>query len=416
VKRVHQLGPQTIRVERRYGTDGIGAPRGVVTERPGGSLRPEEFVRLVNVDWLGNGIIPRPGQARLGTLIHDDEARTHPYDFRLGCATRLWHAGVGCPGQGLSGGFFIGHYDQEQEPQVQRAAYYSTSLNQIAIATYGGQPYIAIDDSLRRLQTIPVPYGEEQITIGGQGADLPSALLTGFRCNAMIEFDGLFFLALQENGSGTHKIATYDGVTLRDDLTGLADAPVAFGLWRDSLILGYVVGANRISVRARGASPGTWAHVSPGAGTIATQLGRNSIVSYKDEVYIADGGANVWNYDGTTLAVGRNVVGATITCVEEAFGYLFYGYLSSGGDATIGRYDNSSWVDAHRDLTADEPLAARVDALRYFRDALVVCVTRTGFQNALLESPGRNTASAWTGHVLQGGLPSSNQIYYMLVL
>ncbi len=157
----HQLGRQTTRVERRYGSNGLGAPRGVNTEKPGGAVPPDQFLRLVNNDWLGNGVIPRPGQSRLhgDDEIHDEAARVHPYDFRLGCATRLWHVGEGCPGQSLSGGYFLGHYDQEQDPLIQRAAWYELATGSVAVGTYGGQPYVAVDSELRRLQTILVPYG-----------------------------------------------------------------------------------------------------------------------------------------------------------------------------------------------------------------------------------------------------------------
>jgi hypothetical protein len=430
VKYLNQLGPQTTRLERRYGSGGVRSPGGVNSEKNGGSIPPHQFVRLINIDWKGDELIPRPGQSRLhaDVEIHDANARIHPHDFRLGCPTRLWHVGEGCPGEALPGaGFFIGHYDQEQEPVVQRAAYYPLAVNALSIATYGGQPYMAVDDQLRRLNTINVPWGQEQLTMAGQGSDLPVATFPGFCCPTMIEFDGYLFLILKSTTGGTHKIATWDGKTLRDgtgattaDLAGIlaANEPVAFGLWRDSLVLGYVSAANKISIRARGNTPGTWTDVAPGAGTVAANPGRNSIVSYKDEVYIADGGANVWNYDGTTLAIGRTVAGATIRCVEQAFGYLFYGYkaVAPGDEAMLGRYDNTTWVDVHRNLTVDQPNADYVNSLSYYRESLAVTVQRTGTGTAavILESDGRDTSAAFQPHPLAGSL--NNAVRYTLVL
>lgn len=433
MKQGHQLGPQTKRVERRYGSvspdlgSRLPAPGGVNTEKRGASIPPWQFQRLVNIDWQGDEIIPRPGQGRLhgGVVIHDALASIHPHDFRIGCPTRLWHVGEGCPGESLGGGFWVGHYDQEQDPLIQRAAYYSTAVNALSIATYAGQPYVCVDDQLRRMNTINVPYGTETLTLAGQGQDVPAATFPGFCCTVMAEFDGLLYLILKSTTGGPHKIATWDGKTLRDgqggtvaDLAGIPNAnePTAFGFWRDFLVLGYVAAANKITLRAPGAGPGTWTDVVPGAGTIATRLGRNSIVSYKDEAYIASGGADLWNYDGTTLAVGRTIVGAQITCVEQAFGYLFYGYKTAANVPIVGRYDNTTYVDVHKDLSVEVPLGKALTSISYYRESIAVTLEQTGLAaTALVQSPGQNTTGTWEVLPFVGSL-GSNTVRYMVVL
>jgi hypothetical protein len=404
VKRSHQLSALTKRIERRYGapTEGgnvLGPPGGVVTENPGSEIPANCFTELLNGEYKGNSVVRRWGSSPVNQdeFIHDAEAYIHPVDFRPGSPFRLWFYGPGCPGQSAGSGFFLGHYDPEQSPNIQRAAWYQTALEDIAIALYGGQPMLAVDSTLRKLNLIPVPWGTENISLAGAGqdvtlVDLSLAPWSIVSVHAMIEFDGLLFLACTVGSAGA--VFTWDGKTLREDLPGIA-APNSFGLWRDSLVMGFS-GTSEIRIRARGESPGTWATVTPGAGTINVARGVNSIRSYRDVVYLADDvGGDVWSYDGTTLVIARSPAGAVrVQSLAVGMGKLWYGYATAGA-AILGSRDSAGvYTDVARDLSVVYPGANDFPAMEFYRNSIVAGI-RKAAQSALLISGDDPATDDW---------------------
>lgn len=399
----------------KFGNDGVGPPEGVNTDDDHPAIRPTQFRQLINVSWDEDAIFSRSGQLRISNfgVIHDATAYIHPANYEPSTPVRAWFLGDGCPGISIGTGDFIGHFDMEQDPKLQRAAYYSTSILGLSIGSYGGVPYITKDSDYLRLNLIQVPYGEENIGIASEDQSRKIFTLTGgWKVNAKIEFDGYDVLGC-DDGAGNGKIVFFDGKRPIDDLTGI-EAVTSLALARDSLVVGHASG-NKIRIRSMGAAPDPtlYTTVAPGAGTIVTYPGRNSIAEYKDKVYIADGGANVWVYDWSTLAVARNVAGATIQCVATAFGYLFFGYGLAG--AKMGQYDNSTWTNLHKSFVADDPNATQVRAMAYFKERLMVGVIRTLLPPRFLLSPGTATGGTYEPQDSPSGILGGD-IKYLVVM
>jgi hypothetical protein len=401
-------GPQTGTLERRYLYADFPRPGGVNTQSNPAQVKPWQFTALENIRWDPDGVRPRGGQKKMniGGVIHDDTAAIHPAQFITATPNRDWIVGDGCPGESVGIGFYLGHFDPDQEPQIQRAAWYSTATGGIAFATYGGVPHVVVNTQLRRLNLVDVDWGTENIALAGESQDVPLATLPG-TVPAMFEAFGVLYI-LCSDGS----IQSWDGKTLRQDMAPVGAAvPVALRTFRDTIVVGYAAAAAKLSWRAPGPSPGTWTHVAvPG---IATKAGLNSIISYKDNAYGASGGANVWKWDGAVATPAfKTFAGAQVESVAEAFGYLFVGYGAAG--AKIARYDNAVWFDPHKNLTlqVEMQFAHRVPGLNYYKDQLTAAVMRTGQSSVIAVSPGSDTAGLY--QVLgQYGL-APNEIRYLL--
>lgn len=410
-KQPHQRGPDTDRDERRYGRGGLGPALGICTSMSTAEIRPDQFAELINARWDGAGIVERGGQTLLSTEpIHDGEgADIFPYWFDFGTPFRVWWAGHGCPGAAIQQGSSIRHFDFEQDPPVQRSVWDKSTTVGMTIGTYGGNQYVMVDDAFNRFALIPVPFGTDNIALAGTRQSVPVATFPGYSCNAIIEFDGLCFLALEDTVGAAHKIVTYDSVTIRDDLTGIP-IPRAFGLYRDQLAVGFALADNQIRLRARGDSPGTYTTVAgPGIGTRA---GLNSMISYKDRLYGIGDTADIWRYDGAALVVAHTVAGAILSSIETGFGYLYYGYANPG--PIIGRYDNTAFVDIHKDLVGEVPTGNQVRMLRYHREQLVAGVrTGTDLGVTVAVSPGSDTAGTYEDFPEEAG-PAN--IFYGVVM
>lgn len=420
-KLAQQRGPSTDRFERQYGLNDIGYPEGVNTELSPSRIRKEQFRRLINSRFRGTSVVPRGGQAALkgGDAIHDAAACIYPEDFVMGTPKRLWSIGDGCPGQSAGVGFTVSHFDLEQRPVFQRAVWYQNAVDQIAIGSYGGVPHVGVDSDFKRVQLVPVPFGTENISLAGSDQSLPLASFPGFTFNAIMETGGICYLAL-DDGAGGGKIVSWDGKTVRNDLTAI-DTPLALGVWRDQLVVGFGSGSNKIMVRAEGStSPGTYATVTPGVGTVAAYPGINSITSFKDGLYLIDGVSKVWKYDGTTLAVVHTIAGATeLAGLCSAFGFLWYAYTDASNHAVLGRSaDGAAFTDGYKDFTTGEEIHAyHARSLAYYKDSLAVGILSTSRSKVYI-SPGPVTGGTWTGYVpndlVTGADPSD--IRYLVVV
>lgn len=412
MKRPGQRGPQTQSFERRYGSDEMPRPGGMNTAVNPALIPPWQFRRLENIDWDGYDIMPRGGQALVNTeaLLLDDDAHVHPAQFINASPLRAWILGDGCPGESLGTGFFLGHYDPEQDPATQRSVWYDTATTGIAIGSYGGVPHVVVDLQLRKISQLQVPWGTETIALAGSAHDTPLATLPA-KCNAMIEAFGLLFLLLNNN-----TIYTWDGITLRLDSTE-THPPTAACLWRDFLAIGFTdPAANKIRLRDFNAAYTT---VVPGAGTIVVRPGRNSMTSHRDALWAVGDSPDIWKYDGATLVVTHTVANAIIQTLARAFNALYYGYtLDNSSDpstAWIGKtVDGAAWTDTHKNITAQIAGANAVRGLAYFKDSLAAAILVTAQTTRIILSPGEDTDLTYEVQSQAGAL--SNDVRYLVVM
>jgi hypothetical protein len=391
----------TPRFERRYGMDDsgpypeIGRPGSMNTDADPSDLAPNEFSNLVNARRRGGRgfqLKERGGQLPVNpTALHNAGACVYPTQFDYGTPRRAWIAGDGCPTQSNTVGFWIGHYDIDQSPRFQAATWYKLAAQKAQITGYGGTPFLMVDNQLRRFNLLQVPYGTTNLAIAGGSQDVP---LYDFatNCSAMQEFDGLLFIALA-NG----EIWTWDGRTARLDRTDAGNVVQSFGVWRDFLVATYPAATNRISLRTVGDSPGSWSNVAPGAGTVPGVEG-NTIMSYKDNLYLVGGTPAIWKYDGTTLAVVHTPASAVdVHTLANAFGFLYFGYkqLIVANRAIIGRFDGTTWTDVHKDFVPQRNTSQLVRAMVLFKNNLLAAINNSGLVKAYAYlSPADDTANA----------------------
>lgn len=328
-------------------------------------------------------------------------------------ALRLWIVTVGCLGGGGSLGATVFSYDPEQSPEIQNVGYWFSNADKgMALGTYGGDLYVGDKANLRRFSLVAIPYGQQSSTIVASPPDALVRSFTGFSISFLCEFDGRLYVGL-DAGAGASKIVSYDGLSFKDDITGI-DAPVSAALWRDFMVVGFAAASGHIRYRAVGASPGTWTTVA--AGGVATCPGNNSMLSYHDKLYLVDGVQTIWSYDGSALTAVRVIATAGVPTgtVEgvcalavlggQQAGQMFYAYnLAANTGALVGKFDDSGsaiqWTDAHKDLTAQFSNLKYVRNLVSYRSVLVAAFRSAGAATSLglASSPGLNTAGTWDG-------------------
>jgi hypothetical protein len=229
-------------------------------------------------------------------------------------------------------------------------------------------------------------------------ANLP----TGYRANSAIEFDGKAFIAC-DDGGGNGKIMVWDGTSFQTDLTGIAP-PQALGLYRDTMIVGFLAAANKIMVRPRGGAGATYVTVTPGAGTVQTYRGNDTIESFNDVAYGAGGNTAVWSYDGTTLtAAAHTIAGSTQQALVVEYGTLIAGYKSATNKPTLATFNGSSWTDVAKDLSVEAPTATDVLGLERYRGAVVAAVVPASAPAKLLISPPNTITGTWDATVSFSG-------------
>lgn len=410
------LPPGAKRFEFKAGVEGF-TWKGMRTEGDPSSNAPNQPRMLVNLLPRGGGYVPRAGSAAFNSTAFQSSVACIRLiaDYQLKTNKKLWMLGDGCPGVSSSAGFFIASLDQEQKPEFQRITYYSTLVSSVAIASFDKILHIGADAGLRKLQLIAQPYGTENITAAGSGEDTPIYTFSGFVIRCLMTFDGLLFIGL-DGGAGASKIATWDGLAIRDDLTGI-NPPLAFGAYRiqnggDAIVVGFASGTNHIRIRGTGTSPGTWTTVTPSAGTVAVGQ-TNSMVSYKDVLYLADGSTNVWSYNGTTLAVARVPALATAVRTVEVFnGLLYFGYETLTS-ARIGKYDGTTWTDVEKNLTTQFTTPSSIRSLRGYRNCLLASGVSGVSGGRLWFSPETATSGTWTEITPNSAF--NGEIEYLLV-
>lgn len=407
------------RFEFLPGTKGFPNWGGVVTEGSPDNIGPNRLRKAYNVR-IKNGIIQgRPGNVKADTTQLGDAVRwVHEQPIR---PIRLWFGMNGCVG-GLGGSLTT--YDPEQNPDLQLFGRYRNSSDQgVTLALFGGDIFIGEGPNLRKLQLFHTDYGYTAGDLGGASDTLLHSF-TGHIIQAMKEFDNkLFILLVDIAGGGTAgKISVWDGISIQDDLTGIG-VPTAACLARDNLVVGFTSAANHIRTRVAGAVPGTWSTVAPGAGTVSTYNSSTAMIEYRDAVYIASGGTDLWKYDWTTLASIRTVTSATeVKAVAVGWDHLYYGYITLTA-ALIGKYDaeSNAFTDALKSLTAQFANDTVINTLVYYRERLIagmkgVTTSGTNYIPKVFMSPGADISnSTWLGTTSSSPPAGTNGAVNMLV-
>lgn len=366
------------------------------------------LIRGINIRFRRGRVVPRKGQRRLNeTFIHAATAKVRGIvDFQVGTRRSLYVTGTGCPNLSLSSGFYLGYADQDLESFFAPLVYYDFGTQGLVMGRFAGSLYLGQDNNVRKLQLVDAPFGKPPLAQSGSAQDVPLYTFTGFtKISAMTEddFSGYLFMGV-DNGAAS-KITVHDGLTFIDDLTGIRP-PTCFFKWRDKLIAGFAAVADHIRIRDEGNAPGTWTTVAPaGSDTINAIAG----VSYRDDGYLIDGTTeNVWKYSGTTLNPTHALPATALLkdiCVFD--GYLFVAYtIGTTPNARIARYDGvtNTWVDVHKDLTAQDPLVTDIGTLEGYRDSLWAGLVKGG-TGTQAYSPQYTTSGTWT---VRAGLSLTN--------
>lgn len=360
---------------------------------------------LENARFFGGEITDRSGLTKLLAAQIDaagGASVTYLGDHQITTPRKLWIVTDGCPGISSAVGFSLTCIDTEQDPEFQRVVYYDTLTSSFTIAGFDGNLHLGSDSVLRKLELLALPWGSsENLAVSGSSQDVPLVTFTGYDIGTMLEFDGKLFIGL-DNGAGASRIVTWDGVSWRIDLDSI-DPVTCFGLYRvtdggDCIVAGFGSGTNHIQYRPTGDSPGSWTTVAPGAGT----LDARQMISYKDVLYLADVGGDVWDFDGTTLASARTPAGST-TCKSVATfgGNLIFGYATAAA-AIIGSYDGSSWTDAEKDFDAQFSGADDIRALAGYRGSLMVGGIKGATGGFIWASPGADITGTYRQIVMAG--------------
>lgn len=390
----------------RTGVEGL-VWKGPRTEGDPASIPANQLRMLINGRLRGGEVYARGDLSPFNTTPFGsaNACITHLSDYQVTTPVRLWIVGDGCPGVDSSIGFYVAHLDPEQNPEFQRAVYYSALTQSIVMGKYGDDVYLGTDAALRKLQLIAQPYGTENITISGSSQDVPIETFTGFRITFLQEFDGKLFIGL-DGGAGASKIMTWDGVSLRQDVAAI-NPPTCAALYHapnggDALFVGFGPATNLLKYRVTGSSPGTWANVAPGAGT----LGANEMLAVGDKLFIAStnaGAGAIWRYDGVTLASHHVPAGATAcrTLTRNA-SVLYFGYDTATA-AIIGSYDLTTYTDVVNSLTASFALVSTLKSLRYYRGFLYAGATRNGAGRIYVSPAAGGFTSAWSEIIPNAG-------------
>lgn len=124
------------------------------------------------------------------------------------------------------------------------------------------------------------------------------------------------------------------------------------------------------------------------------------------------GDALIYSWDGSTLTLERTIAGSDadpyyITCLRSFNGYLYYAYSRlTAATCTLGRYDGSTWTDAHKDMSTAFTGCVSVYDLVEFRGELYAALsqgagTAAGFVT-LASTTNQDTGGTWNSLSVYG--------------
>ena len=161
-------------------------------------------------------------------------------------------------------------------------------------------------------------------------------------CGLLSVDDGLL-VASDTNGSCN--VGLWDGISLDNELTGVATIGSMIQHNGKAITHAYVPGENLLNIRA---TDGTWSTESPTAGTIAdTRNSLNTLASVGRYVFVASGNEQLFAYDdvtGTlgpvhTLANGDGVITSVARWLNQQCAFCWYNSADTTDGVVVGRYD-----------------------------------------------------------------------------
>lgn len=409
------LTPQGFAWSRRPGIKGFPGWRGMVTEGDPASIPINSFQLLRNFRFKGGFPYTRPGHTLYGDV---GEPVFHLSAFPVvNPHTRLWVSILGCFGAAIGTGARLIHYDPDQDPTIQvYANYYAEASRQSPLGVYGGDLYIGDKSLLRKPVLITAPQGVDLQNIINSPTDAPIYDFgSTFTITWMKEFDGKLFIGLSTGGGGS-KIATWDGLSIKDDLTGVRPSFAAEVFRGTRLVTGFDATAGDVRYRELGASPGTWVSV-PLAG-FSTSVSGNAMQEHRDMVLIAGGNRDLYKYHepaGVPTLVSIHNIGTAdnagngITAVATMNGLAFYLWNGASPNyaTKLGLYDaqnaggSTEFTDTRLDVTGNVANFKGGFGLTSYRGALYM----TGAAQWLLATAPNDVSSASIQTILNGGVP-----------
>ena len=341
--------------------------KGVNTSDDPGSLDPNEFQRAENVRIQGKNIGTRPGSEllfslpALGTGLGAGQVmwmREAPVDNPH---QRLWFSTIGCLGAFIPQGSTIANFDPSQSPGIQGyASFFANADRQSLMGVYGDTLNVGEGSALREIVQLTSATGVNLSDVTASPPNAPLAIFTGFTITCLQEFDNKLFVGMSNDAAPTttSKIVVWDGISWQDDLTGLR-VPQAFGIFQNTLVVGFDATGANIKWRPVGAAGTAWTN-----GFLTSPYG-NAMQQVADKLYIASNTNLIHAWDGTNLTLVRTVAncdagGTTgVSGLTLHNGLLYYVWGFTVTFAThIGRHDPDStaaneWVDDYKDITLD---------------------------------------------------------------
>jgi hypothetical protein len=141
--------------------------------------------------------------------------------------------------------------------------------------------------------------------------------------------------------------------------------------------------------------------------------------TYKDVFWFATGAETLYKFDGTTLtlvpAATSGIAAGSLThscCVFN--GYLFVSYKTPTSHVCIARFDGTTWVPVHKDITAQVATVNQARSLVEYREDLWVAADTTSGAE-LFRSSGPDTSGTWTAVTFVTGGGANGDIDELVV-
>jgi hypothetical protein len=353
---------------------------------------------LINTRIEGGAYVPRGGQKRI---------RSAALDSNTTCIKALIDYQLPTPRE-----LVMIVYDHEANPQFQPGVYLrgvdpDNKTSSAKAALYNGDLYVGFSEqdnsvSLFKFNPIVSSRGSPKLDRAGFSqyelrASWPVA--TYLHVRAMGAFDGLLYIAIDLVAGGS-EVFTWDGTTIKQELTGLTGVPDRFGAFRDSIIMGYSDTA-QIEVHTIQQAAGTWTTHS--SADLRFRFG----ASYKDVFYMTSGDNYIFSFDGTTLTKITNATmgisaGADTWGIENFNGtlYVLYEDVSDSNKGKIASYDGTTWTGVAKNLFTD--FGALADnprpMIKYRGDLYVGIFTTNG---RIYFSSGTDVTGTWSNTITQ---------------
>lgn len=362
-------------IQLRPGSEAFGGGwQGMNTQQNPGSLPPNvpiiaRNLRLSGGDWLTRARVSESYSLRgLGPpLLSESEMQPvmwlHP-EASDNPRNRLWMAAIGCFGQVVGTGATAYHFDPQELPAFQAySRFYSDTDNSMVIEEFDGKLWAGNKDALIEILIYPGVTGVPASDLSAAPSVFPATRFPGFTISWLCNRSGILYVGLTHNTTPAtlSKVATWDGFTKRDLITGIEPTANA-AVFADNLI----IASREDNVRILDADD-TVTLVTDAAFTCS--LSGNAMAEFKDKLVIASGIGNLWTLNqANALSVVHTIASAApdgrgITCVAAYEGLLLYGWnkVSPTYLSYCGRWDSESDIDlAHAFIDEYCPISSQI--------------------------------------------------------